>query len=417
MLFRSNRFYLNLNVLDSVAVPRVMNLKEVLNEFITHRFVVLRRKSTYELNKIIARLEILEGYLIAYLNLDKVIQIIREEDEPKQELIKQFSLSDIQAESILNMRLRSLRKLEEVKIKNERDELIKQQQWLKKLLSSDLLQKQELLREFEELKKQFSSKHKIYKRRTEIIHQFEINNAVAQSLIVEEPITILCSNLGWIRALNGHNLDKEKVKYRAGDQERFIIEAKTTDKLILLTEEGKFFTVDAHKILRGKTDGQPLNLMFDTVAQSKVIDLFIYNNDDNFVVATNFGKGFIIKASDVIAQTKSGKQIVNLDGKDKVSVLRKIGLNHDMLAIVNSNRKLLIIKLSELPVMSKGKGVILQKQISSQLCDIKTLTLTEGLYFQMGKKIRHEADIRGWIGKRASKGAIVPYGFARNNKF
>lgn len=411
------RFYLNLNVLDSSLVPRVMNLKEVLEEFIAHRFVILKRKSIYELNKIVARLEILEGYLVAYLNLDEVIRIIREEDEPKEELIKKFNLSDVQAESILNMRLRSLRKLEEFKIREERDELLKKQDWLNKILGSELLQKQELLNEFEELKKQFSSKNKIYKRRTEIIHEFEVNNFVSQSFIIDEPITILCSNLGWIRAVNGHNVDRTKIKYRSGDEERFVIEVKTTDKLVFLNDEGRFFTIEGHKIPRGKTDGQPLNLIFDIAVQSKIVNLFTYSADASFIVATKYGKGFKLKASDLVAQTKSGKQIVTLDNNDKIVTLKEIGKGHDMLAVVNSNRKMLIFKLSELPFMTKGKGVILQKQVSSDLCDVKSLNYEDGLYFQFGQKQRFESDIRGWLGRRATKGAMVPYGFAKTNKF
>jgi len=412
-----NRFYLNLNVLDGDLIPRVMNLKEVLNEFIIHRYDILKRKSVYELDKIVSRLEILEGYLVAYLNIDEVIKIIREEDEPKPELIKKFDLSDVQAESILNMRLRALRKLEEFKIKEERDELVKRQSWLKKLLDSELLQKQELLTEFEELKKQFSNKNKLYKRRTEIIHQFEISNLVSRSFIVEEPLTLLCSKLGWVRAVTGHNLDRGKFKYRNGDEERFVVEVKSTDKLILLNDEGKFFTLESHKVSRGKSDGQPLNLIFDLQSDSKIVSLFKYNEKDNFILATKYGKGFRLDARNLIAQTKSGKQIVTLDGSDKVEVLRPVAESHDMVVVVNSNRKMLIFKLSELPLMSKGKGVILQKQIASELCDVKTLDSKEGLCFKMGTKLRTESDIRGWIGRRATKGSMVPYGFAKNNKF
>jgi len=411
------RFYLNLNVLDAHLVPRVMDLKEVLAEFIAHRFVVLKRKTSFELAKITERVEILEGYLIAYLNLDEVIHIIRTEDEPKPVMIARFKLSDVQAESILNMRLRALRKLEEFKIRDERDELVKKQAFLKKLLASKELQKQELLSEFEEIRKIFNNKHKFYKRRTEIIHQFEINSAVAESFIIEESITVICSDLGWVKALNGHKLELDKIKYRSGDKERFIFEVKTTDKLVILNDDGKFFTLDAHKIMRGKTDGQPLNLLFDTNGANKVVNINIYNQQDEFVIATKFGKGFKLKAGDLMAQTKSGKQIVSLSGKDKVVSLTTINQGDDAIAVVNSNRKMLIFKLAELPFMSKGKGVILQKQISSDLCDIKTLQIASGLTFKAGSRTRSEPDVRGWLGKRASKGSLVPHGFPKNNKF
>ena len=409
------RFHLNLNVLNSSLVPKVMNLKEVLNEFILHRYVVLQRKSEFELEKIINRLELLEGYLIAYLNLDEVIKIIREEDEPKSVLIAKFKLSDNQAEAILNMRLRSLRKLEEFKIRAERDELLIEQERLQKLLNSKDLQKAELLAEFKLLKKQFS--HKDYARRTEIKHDFTISNLSVADLIIPEKITVICSKLSWVKALNGHDIDPEKIKYRNNDAAAMLLEAQNTDKIIFLNDKGKFFTLDGHKIARGKTDGQPLNLIFDSEVGSKIVNMFCYNESDNFVIATKFGKGFRVKASDLVSQTKSGKQIVNLDPKDKIVAFSKIAATDDLIAIVNSNRKLLIIKLADLPFLSKGKGVILQKQVSSDLCDIKTLNSEQGLSFQTGKKNRLEQDLRGWIGKRAAKGAIVPYGFSKKNKF
>ena len=411
------RFHLNMNVLDSNLVPKVMDLKEVLAFFIAHRFVILKRKSQFELDKITNRLEVLEGYLIAYLNLDEVINIIRSEDEPKIELVKKFGLTEIQVEAVLNMKLRSLRKLEEIKITEERDALLKEKDWLSKLLSSEGLQKKELANEFEELKKQFNSKNKLYKRRTEITNQFELNSPTETSFITEESLTVFCSDLGWIKSLGGHGLDHSKIKYRNGDKEKFILEVKTIDKLILLSDEGRFYTLEAHKILKGKTDGQSLNLIFEIPAQCKIVDIKLYNPHDNFVVATKFGKGFKLKASDIVAQTKNGKQIVNLDNKDQVLPLSKIEENHNILAVVNSNRKMLIFNLSELPFMAKGKGVILQKQISSDLCDIKTFNSDEGLSFRMGTKMRFEKDIRGWIGKRATKGYMVPYGFSKQNKF
>ena len=410
-----NKFHLNLNVLNDKLVPGVMDLKQVLEAFIKHRFIILQRKSQFELDKITHRLEILEGLLIAYLNLDRVIAIIREEDEPKIELVKEFKLTEIQVEAILNMRLRSLKKLEEMKIRAERDELLKIQQELQALLNSQELQKQELLTEFAEIKKEFNGKE--YKRRTEIKHEFAVANITKESFVIAEPITVLCSNLGWIRALNGHNLDHEKIKYRNGDKEGFILEVKTTDKLIIINDQGRFFTLEAHKILRGKTDGQSINLIFDNMTQSKIVNIFIYQDQDNYVLATKFAKGFKVKANDVTAQTKVGKQIINLDKNDSLAAIKQINQQDDAIAIVNSNRKMLIFKLADLPFMSKGKGVILQKQVDSNLSDITTLDLQQGLYFKAGSKTRHEKDIRRWFAKRASKGYLVPYGFAKNTKF
>jgi len=412
-----NKFHLNLNVLDSNFSPRVMNLKEVLEEYIAHRYVIIKRKATYELGKITARVEILEGYLIAYLNLDEVIRIIRDSDEPKPELIAKFKLTDNQAEAILNMRLRSLRKLEEMKIREERDALLKEQDRLTKLLASEELQKQELLEEFEELKKEFTAKKKEYKRRTEIINEFEVTDIDQASFIEEEKVTIISSKLGWIRAVNGHAIDASNVKYKTGDKEGFLIEAKTTDKLLVVTSDGKFYSLDVHKLPRGKTDGQPVNMIVDIAPKASIITMSIFNKERVFALATKFGKGFRVKASDLYAQTKTGKQIVNLDGKDELKAICPVEENHDVVAIVNSNRKMLIFKIDELPLMARGKGVILQKQISSELCDIKTIALSEGLTWQSGKQTRTESDVRGWVGRRATKGSLVPHGFSKNNTF
>ncbi len=412
-----SKFYLNLNVLDAKLVPRVMNLKEVLAEYIAHRFEIITRKSQYELTKITARLEILEGYLIAYLNLDEVITIIRESEEPKIDLCNKFNLTDNQAEAILNMRLRSLRKLEEFKIKAERDELLKEQSRLSALLNSEQLLHAELLAEFEQLKKEFSPKNNDYKRRTEIINDFTPAFISDLTFIEEEKITIIYSKLGWIRAINGHNINSANIKYKIGDEQGFIIEAKTTDKLLLAGSDGKFFTLDAHKLPRGKTDGQPLNMVVDLESKSKIIALKIYNKADFYIVATKFGKGFKIAAKDLFAQTKTGKQIVNLDIKDELKAIKYLEADSDAIAIVNSNRKMLIFKLAELPLMSKGKGVILQKQISSELCDIKPIKFAEGLTWLSGKQVRTESDLRAWLGKRAMKGNLVPHGFSKNNLF
>ncbi|MBT5827842.1 MAG: DNA topoisomerase IV subunit A [Alphaproteobacteria bacterium] len=412
-----NKFHLNLNVLDSKLVPRVMNLKEVLEEYIAHRYVIIRRKSQFELNKITARVELLEGYLIAYLNLDEVIAIIRESDEPKAQLIAKFNLTDNQAEAILNMRLRSLRKLEEFKIKTERDALLQEQGRLSSLLASTALQHAELLNEFEELKKEFTAKKAEYKRRTEIVNDFVHIELDETSFIEEEKVTVICSKLGWVRVVNGHNINNENIKYKIGDEQGFILELKTTEKILITVSDGKFYTLDTHKLPRGKTEGQPINMIIDLDSKAKILELKIYNKNHIFVVATKFGKGFKLLAKDVFAQTKTGKQIVNLDVKDELKVVKNIAPEDDALAVVNSNRKMLIFKLTELPFMTKGKGVILQKQISSELCDVKPLNFQNGLSWFSGKQVRTESDLRAWFGKRAIKGSLVPHGFSRKNIF
>ena len=394
-----------------------MNLKEVLEEYITHRYVIIRRKSQFELNKITARVELLEGYLIAYLNLDEVIAIIRESDEPKAQLIAKFNLTENQAEAILNMRLRSLRKLEEFKIKTERDALLQEQGRLSSLLASTALQHAELLNEFEELKKEFTAKKAEYKRRTEIVNDFVHIELDETSFIEEEKVTVICSKLGWVRVVNGHNINNENIKYKIGDEQGFILELKTTEKILITVSDGKFYTLDTHKLPRGKTEGQPINMIIDLDSKAKILELKIYNKNHIFVVATKFGKGFKLLAKDVFAQTKTGKQIVNLDVKDELKVVKNIAPEDDALAVVNSNRKMLIFKLTELPFMTKGKGVILQKQISSELCDVKPLNFQNGLSWFSGKQVRTESDLRAWFGKRAIKGSLVPHGFSRKNIF
>ena len=404
------KFHLNLNVLDGELRPRVLNLKQVLQEFIDHRLVVQKRKAVFELNKIIHRLEILDGYLVTFLNLDEVIRIIREEDNPKADLIKTFKLTDIQAESILNLKLRFLRKLEEFKIKEEKKELAKKQGFLEKLLKSKDFQKEEILKEFYELKKYFV-KLPIARRKSVVINEFIKQDFDETSFIENESITILFSKQGWIKGLLGHNLDLSKVKYKIGDSQKFFLEIKTRDKIIFVSNLGKFYCLDAHKIPRGKTDGQAINVLFDIKNEEKIIEIFNFIANKKYVLATKFAKGFIVHSNDLISQTKNGKNVVNLANQDKLVQISKIKKNDDMIAIANSNKKMLIFKLDELPIMAKGKGVILQRQVSSNLSKIITFDSVEGLSWQSGKKTRIEKEIRGWIGKRAGKGSLVPHGF------
>ena len=405
-----NKFHLNLNVLDSKLKPRVLNVKEVLEEFVAYRFLIQKRKSQFELDKIENRLEILAALLVTFLNLDRVIEIIRESDEPKIELTKEFNLNEVQVESILNTKLRSLRKLEEMKIQQEQAELNNKRNFLKSLLASESLQRDELLKDFKGLKETLA-KNPLNKRRSEIINDFETSNFDETAFIENEPVTIILSKLGWIKALNNHKLDLSKQKYKAGDKEKFTLECRSTDKILLSCDDGKFYCLDSHKLPRGRTDGQAINLILDIPSQAKINNIFIYQEQDSYLLGTKFGKGFKIIAKDLFSQTKNGKQIVNLDPKDKLQIISKIAKNHDIVASCNSNKKLLMFSLEDLPEMAKGKGVILQKQLSSELTHLFSLNSTEGLIWQTGSKTRTETEIRGWLGKRATIGKMAPFGF------
>jgi topoisomerase-4 subunit A len=412
-----NKFYLNMNVLNANTKPHIMSLKQVLEEFIEHRYVVMRRKSNYLLDKIIARLEILEGYLIAYLNLDKLIAIIRDNDEPKPLIVKEFSLTDNQAEAILNMKLRSLRKLEEFKIKAERDSLREEKDFYEKLLASKALQKKELLKEFKELKKEFTKEEGDYARKTKIIHD-ELNASFDEKSFIEsEKVTLISSKLGWLRVLNGHAQDVAKLKFKTGDKSKFIIELNSLDKILLVTMAGKFFMLDVHKLPRGRGDGQPINSILEIDNSANILQIYKYEENQEFILATKFGLGFRVSSKDLISQTKTGKQIVNLANNDKLIACAPINEGDDYVALVNSNRKMLIFKISDLPKMQKGKGVILQRQVDSELCDVRAINFVAGLSWNSGKQIRQETDLRAWLGKRSSKGNMVPFGFPKSNKF
>lgn len=412
-----NKFYLNMNVLNSHTKPHIMSLKQVLQEFIEHRYVVMRRKSNYLLDKIINRLEILDGYLIAYLNLDKLIAIIRDNDEPKPLIIKEFSLTDNQAEAILNMKLRSLRKLEEFKIKAERDNLVKERDFYEKLLASKSMQKKQLLKEFKELKDEFSKDEGDYARKTEIIHNELTVNFDEKSFIESEKVTLISSKLGWLRIINGHAQDMDKLKFKTGDEPKFNLELNSLDKILLIALSGKFFMLDVHKLPKGRGDGQPINSIVDIANPANILKICKYEENKEYILATKFGLGFRVAAKDLISQTKTGKQIVNLANNDKLIACSEIKEGDDSIILVNSNRKMLIFKISELPKMQRGKGVILQRQVDSELCDVKSINFSEGLAWRTGKQVRQEKDLRAWLGKRAAKGSMVPFGFPKSCKF
>ncbi|HYG87218.1 MAG TPA: DNA topoisomerase IV subunit A [Azospirillum sp.] len=406
------RFAMNMNVLDKDNVPRVMNLLEVLDAFLEHRHEVLVRRSRHRLAKIDHRLEVLGGYLVAYLNLDEVIRIIREEDEPKAVLMQTFSLTEVQADAILNMRLRNLRKLEEMEIRKEHDALSAEKAELVELLGDEALRWKRLGKEIEETRKRFGDD-----RRTAIADAPLVVEIPLEATIEREPLTVLCSEKGWIRAVRGHLGDAEiaDVKYKEGDRGRFSIRCETTDKLLVFGSNGKFFTLGADKLPRGRGFGEPVRLMIDLGNDTEIVALFKHQPDRRLIVASEDGRGFQVEENEVIAQTRAGKQILNLEDGKQARVCAFVEGDH--VAVIGNNRKLLVFPLDELPVLARGKGVQLQKYRDASLSDLKTYKGGEGLSWSLGERVRIETDMRPWLGPRAGVGKFPPNGFPKNNKF
>ena len=420
------RFSLNMNVLDASTTPRVMNLREALAAFLDHRHVVLVRCSKHRLAKIEHRLEILEGLLIAYLNLDKIIKIIRTQDEPKPKLMKSFKLTDVQAEAILNMRLRQLRKLEEREIQTEHGDLTQEGKSIRGLLRDKDRRWKVIAKEIAEIKKQFSGKTLLGKRRTKIGKPPTAIVVPLEAMIEKEPITVVSSDKGWIRAHKGHVTAPSELKYKEGDRGRFVLLAETTDKLVIFATNGRFYTLGCDKLPGGRGHGEPLRLMIDLTEGHDTVAMFIHTpastpekaKGRQLVVASETGRGFIVEEDALIAQTRNGKQVLNLGSGEEAKAAVVVGQDADHLAILGGNRKLLIIPLDELPVMTRGRGVILQRYAKGDLADITTLNAKEGLIWRAGQQgTRTEPDIKRWIGKRAQAGLVVPKGFARANKF
>ncbi|MFA4994243.1 MAG: DNA topoisomerase IV subunit A [Bdellovibrionales bacterium] len=413
------RISLNMNILDKDCVPRVMDLRDVLRAYLAHRQDVLIRRSKHELAQIEARLEVLGGYLIAFLNLDKVIKIIRHEDEPKPVLMKSFKLTDAQAEAILNMRLRSLRKLEEMQIKGEQKELAEKQAGLKKLLKNEDARWKHIDTEIADLKKRFGKNTKLGARRT-IIGDAPAELAVpVESFIEREDITVVCSAKGWIRAMRGHIADdpaqRAQIKYKEGDEEGFVLNGETTDKFLLFASNGRFYTLSGDKLPPGRGFGEPVRLMTDLPNEDDILGMTKYAPEQKFIVASGDGRGFIVKAEDTLAQTKNGKQILNVNEETKAAVFAPLA--GDTIAVVGTNRKMLLFPVADLPEMARGRGVILQKYSGGKLSDVKTFVYKEGLTWQSGDRTRTETDLRTWKGDRAQAGRIAPNGFNRSNKF
>ncbi|MFP3017764.1 MAG: DNA topoisomerase IV subunit A [Candidatus Tisiphia sp.] len=410
-----NRIQLNMNVIGSNNIPKVANILEILQEFLLHRQNIITRRSKFLIGKIEHRLEVLKGLRIAYLNLDEIIKIIREEDEPKQVMIAKFGLTDVQVEAILNTRLRSLRKLEEQEIINEHNLLEKEHANLQKILQDPSELKKIVKKEVKMVQTKFGFSTKLGLRRT----SFEEANIVAQivdisAFIAKEPLTIICSKMGWIRSLKGHNNDLSTVKYKEGDAENFILEGYTTDKILILSAAGRFFTILADNIFKGKGNGESIKLMID-IGNEEIVSMLVYRPTQKLLLASSIGKGFIIDSDEVVAQTKLGKQIMQIPANH--SCIACVPVEGDCIACIGENRKLLVFKLDEIPIMKRGQGVILQKFKNAKLMDVKIFDSSLGLSWKVGEKIRVEKDLLPFLGRRGSVGKIPPSGFPRNNKF
>lgn len=409
-------FNLNMNVLDKDHVPGVRNLKEVLQAFLAHRQDVLIRRSTHRLDKINHRMEILEGFLIAYLNLDEVIRIIREEDDAKACLMKTFNLTEIQADSILNMRLRSLRKLEEMQIKDEHAALAQEKAGLEALLVDEALRWKAISAEIAVMKKKFGQSTALGKRRTLISGAVEEIEVPVEAMIEKEPITVILSEKGWIRSVKGHIALDDDIKFKDGDRLKFGLHAQTTDKILLCATNGRFYTLLADKLPRGRGFGEPLRLSVDLPEEDGIVCMMIYQAGKKRLVVSKRGKGFAVKEDDLVAQTRNGRIILNLAQGDEAKFC--LPFEGDTVAIVGSNRKLLIFDACEIPEMTRGQGVFMQKYPEGvSVSDIKLFNKADGLAYPCGGGTRIETNLVGWLGHRAQVGKMPPVGFPKSNRF
>jgi topoisomerase-4 subunit A len=414
------RFGLNMNVLSAGQIPNVLGLKDVLKQWLEHRVEVLVRRSEYRLKKIEHRLEVLDGYLIAFLNIDEVIRIIRFEDEPKQRLIAKFKLSDVQAEAILNLRLRSLAKLEEMEIKAEHNRLSKEQRELNALLKSDELQWEKIADEIRTVRDKYAKKTAIGRRRTQFADAPEVDLDLEAALVEKEPVTVILSEKGWIRAMKGHLEDTSKLDFKQGDDLKLAIPAFTTDKLIVFATNGRFYTLEASQLPGGRGHGEPVRLMIDMEENTDFVQVFVHEPGRKLLVASTAGHGFVVPEDEVLASTRKGKQVLNVDAPDEAKVCVPVPPGTDHVATMGENRKMLVFPLDEVNEMTRGKGVILQRIKDGALIDARAFARKEGLTWldAAGRTFTLEwKELADWVGQRAQAGRMAPKGFPRSNKF
>ncbi|HMO68623.1 MAG TPA: DNA topoisomerase IV subunit A [Novosphingobium sp.] len=415
-----SRFSLNLNVLDENRTPGVLSLKLLLQEWIRAQIDILLRRSRHRLDRIAARLELLDGYIIAYLNLDRIIEIIRTEDEPKPVMTAEFLLTGRQAEAILNMRLRSLRKLEEMELRRERDDLLAEKDELEKLLESPARQRTRLKRDLAALRKDYAEDTALGRRRTTIAEAAPTVEFSLDAMIEKAPVTVILSAKGWIRGASGHEPLTKDYKFKEGDGPAFALHAQTTDKLLIAADNGRFYTLGCDKLPSARGFGEPLRTMLDIDAEAQIVAVLVYRPKAQLLLASSAGRGFVAEVDELLAETRKGRGVVSTKPGVKLSVVREIPPEHDHVAVVGDNRKLVIFALSEMPVMAKGQGVTLQRYRDGGLSDAITLKLEDGLSWAMGGetgRTRTEKDVGLWKVARGAAGRLPPTGFPRDNRF
>jgi topoisomerase-4 subunit A len=408
------RFPLNMNVLDATRTPRVMSLPEVLRAWLDHRHEVLVRRSNHRLAAIDRRIEVLDGYLLVYLNLDEVIRIIRNEDEPKPALMARFELTDVQADAILNMRLRALRRLEEMELKKEHRALSKERKEISTLLKDDTLRWNRIVEELEATREKFGS-GPLGERRTELGAAPLAVDVASEALVEREAITVILSDKGWVRAVRGVVADPAELKFKEGDKLKRLLPCFTTDRLTLFATNGRAYTLKAADLPRGRGDGQPVRLLAELTNEDDVVALFVPSEEAKYLVASGSGRGFVVEGKELLAEKRTGRQILNLKPGEEAALC--VLAEGDHIAIVGSNRKLLVFPLDQVPVLVRGAGVILQRYSDGGMADVKVFRLVEGLTWKLGDKIRTETNLRDWLGARAQAGRMPPNGFPRSGRF
>ena len=416
------RIPLNLNVLDADRTPQVMSLRQVLSSWLVFQFQVLVRRSEHRIAKIDDRLELLEGFIIAFLNLDRVIQIIRSEDEPKPVMIAEFALTDRQAEAILNMRLRSLRRLEEMQLRTERDALVAEREELEKLIKSEDRQRTRLKKDLLKLRGRYGPDTELGRRRTLIEEAGPAREIPLEAMIEREPITVIMSRRGWIRAMKGHVelSNPDALKFKEGDGPAFFFHAHTTDKLLLASANGRFYTLAADRLPGGRGFGEPVKLMVDVEGEGNVVALLRAAAGEKLLLASSDGRGFVTSAAGAVAETRKGKQIVNLRPGAQLKVVRPLKAGDDFVAVIGDNRKMVVFPIAELPEMGRGQGVQLQRYRDGGLGDATTFVFAQGLSWPMGGesgRTRAEPDMNPWRTARGAAGRMPPMGFPKENPF
>jgi len=412
------RFPLNLNLLDKNRTPGVMSLRQALLAWLEFQIEVLVRRSQTRIGKIDDRLELLEGFLVAFLNLDRVIEIIRTEDEPKAVMIAEFTLSDRQAEAILNMRLRQLRRLEEMELGRERDALVREREELDKLVASPARQRTRLKRDLAALKDAYADDE----RRTLVQEQAPARELDWTQMIEKEPITVILSQRGWIRAMKGHvALDEvDELKWREGDGPHLAFHAQTTDRLLVAADNGRVYTLGGDRLPGGRGFGEPIRLTIDLEAESEIIAMFVVRPEARMLVASTDGRGFVTSGEAVLAETRKGKQLMNLRPGARMAVVKPVAGAADSIAVIGENRKMLVFRLDELPELGRGSGVQLQRYRDGGLSDAIAFALSEGISWPLGGdsgRVRSETDLTPWRAIRGASGRIAPNGFPRSNRF